>query len=186
MKNKEITYSVGQLAKILKVSVCTLQRYDNQNLLPAHRNENGRRYYTEADIEKYHSVKKNYVAPDTMSVSQFANWIKASVNYVQKIDNLGYVKAHRTESGYRYYDYSDRLKYCRQCGMNEINMEKFYDITDFYTPKEFAEIVGTSVTTLRDYHKNKKYVANIRPGRKVLYFYTNNDIDYFNYRKFYF
>ena len=43
-------YTVGEFAKRVGVAVHTLQRWDREGRLPAHRTLNNRRYYTEADV----------------------------------------------------------------------------------------------------------------------------------------
>jgi len=46
-------YTTGELAKLTQVSVRTIQYYDKKNLLkPSHLYENGKRIYTEADLNK--------------------------------------------------------------------------------------------------------------------------------------
>ncbi|PFY98495.1 MerR family transcriptional regulator, partial [Bacillus wiedmannii] len=40
-------YKPKEFSEMLNVSVKTLQRWDNQGVLPAYRNPKGRRYYTE-------------------------------------------------------------------------------------------------------------------------------------------
>ena len=43
-------YTIGEFAKQVGVAVHTLQRWDREGRLPAHRTLNNRRYYTEADV----------------------------------------------------------------------------------------------------------------------------------------
>jgi putative resolvase len=43
-------YTIGEFAKRVEVAVHTLQRWDREGRLPAHRTLNNRRYYTEADV----------------------------------------------------------------------------------------------------------------------------------------
>lgn len=176
MKNKEITYSVGQLAKILKVSVCTLQRYDNQNLLPAHRNEKGRRYYVEEDIEKFNSVRKNYVGvteEKTYTPTQFGSRIKVSANYLSKIEKIGAFMPCRNSNGYRYFTELHFKKWLRHSRLNTWNMDNFDSITEIYLLQEFATLTNISVTKLRKLNQHR-YPANYAPSRK--YFYTNIDL----------
>lgn len=47
------TYSTGKTAKLLGVSVRTLQQWDRDGKLEARRNPAGRRFYTEAQIRAY-------------------------------------------------------------------------------------------------------------------------------------
>jgi putative resolvase len=47
------TYSTGKAAKLLGVSVRTLQQWDRDGKLKAHRTPNNRRYYTDAQIKQY-------------------------------------------------------------------------------------------------------------------------------------
>ncbi|WP_157407169.1 MerR family transcriptional regulator, partial [Bacillus cereus] len=46
-------YKPKEFSKMLNVSVKTLQRWDNQGVLPAYRNQKGRRYYTEEQYKEY-------------------------------------------------------------------------------------------------------------------------------------
>ena len=46
-------YSIGEVAKILNVSVKTLQRWDKDGKLKAYRHVSNRRYYTKEQIDKY-------------------------------------------------------------------------------------------------------------------------------------
>lgn len=51
-------YTVGQLTKLIGVTVRTLQHYDNIGLLPASgRSANGRRFYTQADLYKLEQIQ---------------------------------------------------------------------------------------------------------------------------------
>lgn len=47
-------------------------------------------------------------------------------------------------------------------------MKKNYNIK-FYTPKEFAEIIGVSIPTLRNWDKNEKLIAFRFPSGKLYY-----------------
>ena len=47
-----VTYTVGEFAKLIGVSVKTLQRWDRDGVLIAHRTLTNRRYYTDADYQK--------------------------------------------------------------------------------------------------------------------------------------
>src|SRR5215471_5351523 len=47
------TYSTGKAAKLLGVSVITLQQWDRDGKLKASRSPSGRRFYTDAQIRAY-------------------------------------------------------------------------------------------------------------------------------------
>src|SRR5690348_10327842 len=53
----ENTYSVGQFAKLTGRGVKTLQRWDREGILPAHRTPTGRRYYTHDQYLEYRGLK---------------------------------------------------------------------------------------------------------------------------------
>jgi DNA-binding transcriptional MerR regulator len=48
-----VKYTAGEFAKLIGVSIVTLQRWDRQDKFKARRTIGGRRYYTEADLKKY-------------------------------------------------------------------------------------------------------------------------------------
>ncbi len=53
----EPNLTIGKIAKIVGVTIRTLQHYDNMGIVPASgRTEGGRRYYTENDIVKLEQV----------------------------------------------------------------------------------------------------------------------------------
>lgn len=46
-------YRLNEFAKLLNVSVSTLQRWDRENILKAYRTPTNRRYYTEEQYQEY-------------------------------------------------------------------------------------------------------------------------------------
>ncbi|AOM03907.1 TPA: MerR family transcriptional regulator [Bacillus cereus] len=54
-------YKPKEFSEMLNVSVKTLQRWDNQVVLPAYRNPKGRRYYTEEQYKKYMGIQEELV-----------------------------------------------------------------------------------------------------------------------------
>ena len=44
-------YKTSWFAMKCGVSVKTVQRWDNENIVPAHRTDSNRRYYTQQDVE---------------------------------------------------------------------------------------------------------------------------------------
>lgn len=50
--------TVGKAAKILGVSIKTLQNWDNKGLLVAKRTPTNRRYYTRKQLEKFLNERK--------------------------------------------------------------------------------------------------------------------------------
>lgn len=56
MKNKDLL-TVGELAKLMDITVRTLQYYDKEALLkPSYKSEGGRRLYTKKDMVKLHQI----------------------------------------------------------------------------------------------------------------------------------
>lgn len=51
-------YKPKEFSEMLNVSVKTLQRWDNQGVLPAYRNPKGRRYYTEEQYKEYMGIQE--------------------------------------------------------------------------------------------------------------------------------
>lgn len=54
-------YKPKEFSEMLNVSVKTLQRWDNQGVLPAYRNPKGRRYYTEEQYKTYMGIQEELV-----------------------------------------------------------------------------------------------------------------------------
>ena len=46
-------YKPAQFAKMIGVHIKTLQRWDREGIFVAHRSPTNRRYYTQADYERY-------------------------------------------------------------------------------------------------------------------------------------
>src|SRR6185437_880634 len=53
----ENTYSIGQFAQLTGRSIKTLQRWDREGILAAHRTPTGRRYYTHDQYLEYRGLK---------------------------------------------------------------------------------------------------------------------------------
>ena len=51
-------YKPKEFSKMRNVSVKTLQRWDNQGVLPAYRNQKRSRYYTEEEYKEYMSIQE--------------------------------------------------------------------------------------------------------------------------------
>ncbi|MGG0299864.1 MerR family DNA-binding transcriptional regulator [Bacillus albus] len=54
-------YKPKEFSEMLNVSVKTLQRWDNQGLLTAYRNQKGRRYSTEEQYKEYMGIQEELV-----------------------------------------------------------------------------------------------------------------------------
>ena len=52
------TFTIGQFAKRLRKSVRTLQQWDRDGILKAHRTPTGRRYYTEKDFNDFFKIEE--------------------------------------------------------------------------------------------------------------------------------
>ena len=57
MEKERIIY-VAEMAKLLNVSVQTMQRWDRVGILKAHRTASNRRYYTQEQYEQAKSGRK--------------------------------------------------------------------------------------------------------------------------------
>ena len=58
---KEGQLKTGVFAKLCGVSVCTVQRWDDDNIVPAHRTDTDRRYYTLDDVELVKQLREKIV-----------------------------------------------------------------------------------------------------------------------------
>ena len=56
---EEKMYKPKEFAKLLGVSVKTLQRWDNHNILHAHRSPTDRRYYTQRQYDDYRQKEES-------------------------------------------------------------------------------------------------------------------------------
>ena len=54
-------YKPKEFSEMLNVSVKTLQRWDNQGVLTAYRNQKGRWYYTEEQYKEYMGIQEELV-----------------------------------------------------------------------------------------------------------------------------
>ena len=53
LNEEKRVYNVGEFAKIAGVSVSTLQRWDRQGILKAHRSPTNRRFYTQDQADQW-------------------------------------------------------------------------------------------------------------------------------------
>lgn len=49
----EKTYKAGEFAELIGVHIKTLQRWDNEGILVAHRTPSNRRFYTESQLKEF-------------------------------------------------------------------------------------------------------------------------------------
>lgn len=73
-------YKVGEAAKIIGVTVSTMQRWDRTGKLVAHRSKSNRRYYTASQIKEA-VVERNEVSYDSRVVKRYQGY---GVNLVSK------------------------------------------------------------------------------------------------------
>ncbi|GMA08497.1 hypothetical protein GCM10025886_16480 [Tetragenococcus halophilus subsp. flandriensis] len=107
-KNK---FSIGEISQLTGVTVRTLQYYDNIQLVPLEKNEeNGRRYYTKADLTRLQQVlfykslglkikDIHQLVKDTISTKQLTD-------VLEKQRELFYYKLHEVQSNIAMIDAS--------------------------------------------------------------------------------
>lgn len=89
------TYSTGEMAKKLGVSLRTLQRWDNEGLLNAYRTPTNRRYYTEEQLNKYFG---NEVSDDKRKIVAYAR--VSNRNQQDDLDNqIELIKRYTDRNG---------------------------------------------------------------------------------------
>ena len=54
---KQGQYRISWFARKCGVTVKTVQRWDNENIVPAHRTDTDRRYYTQEDVKLVESLR---------------------------------------------------------------------------------------------------------------------------------
>ncbi|WP_416828843.1 MerR family DNA-binding transcriptional regulator, partial [Ectobacillus polymachus] len=69
----EKIYKPKEFASMLGVSVITLQRWDNDGKLVAHRNPKGRRYYTESQYREYMGISQENKVGKTILYARVSN-----------------------------------------------------------------------------------------------------------------
>ena len=66
-------YNPKEFAELINVSVRTLQRWDNEDLLTVYRNPKGRRYYTEKEYKKYMGIQEENKVEKTVIYARVSN-----------------------------------------------------------------------------------------------------------------
>jgi putative resolvase len=69
----EKIYKSKEFAPMLGVSVISLQRWDNEDKLEAHRNPKGRGYYNETQYREYMGIPKENKVGKTILYSRVSN-----------------------------------------------------------------------------------------------------------------
>lgn len=74
----EITYSISDAAKMIGVSVKTLQRWDRDGKLVANRTPSNRRYYTEKQLGEILNVEENKMREKFVIIAErFIEYLKS-------------------------------------------------------------------------------------------------------------
>lgn len=63
-------YTFAEFAKLVKVHKQTLQRWDREGTLKAHRTKTGRRYYTETQLQEYLGAPSCLTPTETLILDQ--------------------------------------------------------------------------------------------------------------------
>ena len=58
-KEEARTYTIGQVAELLGVSVPTLRLYEREGLILPLRRDSGHRLYTDADLQRLHCIRRS-------------------------------------------------------------------------------------------------------------------------------
>ena len=96
------------MARLLGVTVGTLQAWDRKGLLKAYRTPTNRRYYTEKQYLDYIGTDDLEIGTATTSTtalkpSEMAERLGITTRTLQNWDKQGLLKAHRTPTGRKYY-----------------------------------------------------------------------------------
>ncbi|EJQ97940.1 hypothetical protein IGW_00274 [Bacillus cereus ISP3191] len=82
-------YKPKEFSEMLNVSVKTLQRWDNQGVLPVYQNPKGRRYYTEEQYKEYMGMKEELVQDLISIIHVFSCRIYELRKYKKKMSEDG-------------------------------------------------------------------------------------------------
>ncbi|MBE7099751.1 MULTISPECIES: MerR family DNA-binding transcriptional regulator [Bacillus] len=82
-------YKPKEFSEMLNVSVKTLQRWDNQGVLPAYRNPKGRRYYIEEQYKEYMGIQEELVQDLISIIHVFSCRIYGLRKYKKKMSEDG-------------------------------------------------------------------------------------------------
>ncbi|MDE6004276.1 MAG: MerR family transcriptional regulator [Oscillospiraceae bacterium] len=100
---KEINhYTQKDFAKMLGISVKTLEHWDKNGVLKAYRTKNNKRYYTDKHYAEFIGTEKLHNI-SIYKPKDFAKMLGVSVKTLQYWDNEGILKAWRTPKNKRYY-----------------------------------------------------------------------------------
>ena len=94
-----------EMARLLGVTVGTLQAWDRKGLLKAYRTPTNRRYYTEKQYLDYIGTDDLEIGTSTTALkpSEMAERLGITTRTLQNWDKQGLLKAHRTPTGRKYY-----------------------------------------------------------------------------------
>lgn len=107
------TYKPNKFAKLLGVSVKTLQRWDKDGVLPAFRNPKGRRYYTYEQYMNYYNLEtvdnRIDVVYARVSTKSQSDSLKNQIDFI-----LSYCKEHGIKEPKVVSDFGSGLNYNRK------------------------------------------------------------------------
>lgn len=95
-------YTQKDFAKMLGVSVKTLEHWDKNGLLKAYHTKNNKKYYTDKHYAEFLGTE-NLHNISIYKPKVFAEMLGVSIKTLQCWDNAGILKASRTPKNQRYY-----------------------------------------------------------------------------------
>ena len=108
-----MNYSVGKFAKKIGVSVNTLQRWDREGILTAHRSPTNQRFYTEEDLDNYFNRNKIKAGKKTVAYCRVSSSSRKSNLEHQEQFIQEYLNANGVILDKIYKDIASGLNYKR-------------------------------------------------------------------------
>ena len=108
-----MNYSVGKFAKKIGVSVNTLQRWDREGILIAHRSPTNQRFYTEEDLDNYFNRNKIKAGKKTVAYCRVSSSSRKSNLEHQEQFIQEYLNANGVILDKIYKDIASGLNYKR-------------------------------------------------------------------------
>jgi excisionase family DNA binding protein len=103
------TILIGEAAKILKVSVKTLRRWEDRGLLTPNRNNQNQRVFTRSQINSLQHRKhkplphKENISPKLLSISEAATILGVSIKTIRRWDDAGKIESVRNVRNQRMF-----------------------------------------------------------------------------------
>jgi len=127
---------------------------------------------------KYQAKSKNNISATEIPIGLFATLLGVSVKTLQRWDESGDLKAHRSSGGRRYYSYDQFTDYFNSNPTKDNSIEQTDKnagkVENHYKPAAFAHLVGVSVSTLQRWDNEGILIAG--RNRKNRRYYTDEHL----------